>query len=77
MDKLVTDAEVVEAAIRAPQNTRAAGRAEIIKRLIDSKSRDYVIDWDLVYLAKNKHLDLKDPFHNYLKDSEPFVKSIS
>jgi proteasome accessory factor A len=77
MEKLVTDAEVVEAAIRAPQNTRAAGRAEIIKRLIDSKSRDYVIDWDLVYLAKNKHLDLKDPFHNYLKDSEPFVKSIS
>ena len=76
MQKLVSDLEVVKATLNAPQNTRAAARAEIIKKLIETKSKDYMIDWDLVYLAKNKHLDLKDPFDTYLKEAEAFSKNV-
>jgi proteasome accessory factor A len=76
MERLVTDAEIAEATVAAPQNTRAAARADIIKKLLDKKSKDYVIDWDLVYLAKNRHLDLKNPFDTYLKEAESFTKGI-
>jgi proteasome accessory factor A len=76
MLRLVSDAEIAEATVMAPQNTRAAARSEIIKKLIEKKSKDYVIDWDLVYLAKNRHLDLKNPFDNYLKEAESFSKGI-
>lgn len=74
MDRLVTDLDIADATVTAPQNTRAAARSEIIKRLIERKSKDYVIDWDLVYLAKNRHLDLKNPFDTYLKDADAFTK---
>jgi proteasome accessory factor A len=76
MERLVTDAEIAEATVAAPQNTRAAARADIIKKLLDKKSKDYVIDWDLVYLAKNRHLDLKNPFDTYLKEAESFTKGM-
>jgi hypothetical protein len=35
-----------------------------------------VIDWDLVYLAKHRHLDLKNPFDTYQKEAESFAKLI-
>jgi hypothetical protein len=76
MLRLVSDAEVARATVAPPTNTRAAARAEIITKLIASKSRDYVIDWDLVYLAKNRHLDLKNPFDTYAKEAESFSKTI-
>jgi len=76
MLRLVSDAEIARATVTAPANTRAAARAEIIAKLIASKSRDYVIDWDLVYLAKNRHLDLKNPFDTYQKEAESFGKTI-
>jgi proteasome accessory factor A len=76
MEQLIPHSEVIAASVTAPQNTRAAARSEIIKKLIASKSKDYVIDWDLVYLAKNRHLDLKNPFDTYLKETESFTKTI-
>jgi len=35
-----------------------------------------VIDWDLVYLAKNRHLDLKNPFGTYEREAEGFARAI-
>jgi hypothetical protein len=58
-----------------PQNTRAKARAVIINKLLANKSRDYVIDWDLVYLAKNKHLDLKNPFDTYDEEAASFTQA--
>jgi proteasome accessory factor A len=76
MIRLTTDAEIARATIEAPSNTRAHARAHVISRLLASKSRDYVIDWDLVYLAKNRHLDLKNPFDTYEKEVESFAKTV-
>lgn len=76
MERLVSDAQIVEATVRAPQNTRAKARADIIARLLASKSKDYVIDWDMVHLAKNRHLELKNPFLTYEKEAEAFGKAL-
>jgi proteasome accessory factor A len=76
MERLIPHAEIARAMVVPPSNTRAAARAQIINKLIQSRSRDYVIDWDLVYLAKNRHLDLKNPFDTYTTEAESFAKII-
>lgn len=76
MERLIPHPEIARSMVVAPPNTRAAARSEIINKLIASKSRDYVIDWDLVYLAKNRHLDLKNPFDTYTREAESFGKTI-
>lgn len=76
MERLISDTEVAQATVVSPQNTRAAARSEVIKKLLEKKAKDYVIDWDLVYLAKNRHLDLKNPFDTYLKEAEAFTKGM-
>lgn len=76
MIKLIDHAEIAQATVASPSNTRAAARASIINRLIAAKSRDYVIDWDIVYLAKNRQLDLKNPFDTYAREAESFGKTI-
>jgi len=35
-----------------------------------------VIDWDAVYIERNRQLDLKNPFHTYDKESARFVRGI-
>ncbi|MBC8141367.1 MAG: proteasome accessory factor PafA2 family protein, partial [Armatimonadetes bacterium] len=76
MERLISPSEIATAAVVAPQNTRAKARADIISKLINTRSRDYVIDWDLVYLAKNRHLDLKNPFDTYDEEAASFSKTI-
>jgi proteasome accessory factor A len=76
MMRLVSDEDIANATLEAPQNTRAAARGSILRKLLNSKSRDYVLDWDLIYLGKNRHLDLKNPFHNYLSEAEAFAKNL-
>ena len=36
----------------------------------------YVIDWDAIYIERNRQLDLKNPFHTYDKESARFVRGI-
>jgi proteasome accessory factor A len=76
MERLIPHHEIARATVVPPSNTRANARAQIISKLIASRSRDYVIDWDLVYLAKNRHLDLKNPFDTYTNETESFSKAI-
>jgi proteasome accessory factor A len=76
MERLIPHEEIARATVVPPPNTRAHARAQIISKLIASRSRDYVIDWDLVYLAKNRHLDLKNPFDTYTRETESFAKTI-
>jgi proteasome accessory factor A len=76
MERLIPHAEIARAMVVSPLNTRAHARSQIISKLIQSRSRDYVIDWDLVYLAKNRHLDLKNPFDTYTSEAESFSKAI-
>jgi len=75
--KQVLEEERIEAAgAQPPPDTRAAARGQVIRRLIDSGSRKYVIDWDSVYLDKERYLELRNPFSNYEKEAEKFARGI-
>lgn len=61
--------EAIQQAVKMPPGeTRAAGRAFLIRKLIDTPSR-YVINWTSFYL-EDKVLSMIDPFKTYLKEAK-------
>jgi proteasome accessory factor A len=76
MRRLVRDDEIAVAMVAPPSDTRAAARSEAIRRMIEARSRDYVIDWDMVYRSKNR-LELQDPFETYPAETAQFCKGLS
>lgn len=75
-ERVLTD-EQIDAAIRQPpKETRAAGRSAVIAHLIEHRSRRYVIDWDSIYLDRNRYLELKNPFHTYRREAEKFARAV-
>lgn len=76
MRRLITDEEVEEAMTTPPENTRALGRGQIIAHLAAKPGARYVIDWDAVYIERNRQLDLKNPFHTYEKEAVRFLRGI-
>jgi len=73
--RVVTDEQVEEAITTPPENTRALGRGQIVAQLIARPGARYVIDWDAVYIERNRQLDLKNPFHTYEKRPPAFLKA--
>jgi hypothetical protein len=76
MRRLVTDAEVEAAITMPPSNTRALGRGQIVTQLIQRPGTRYVIDWDAVYIERNRQLDLKNPFNTYEKEASRFLRGL-
>jgi proteasome accessory factor A len=76
MRRLVTDEQVEEAITTPPENTRALGRSQIVAQLIARPGMRYVIDWDAIYIERNRQLDLKNPFHTYEKEAIRFLKGV-
>jgi proteasome accessory factor A len=74
--RVVTDEQVEEAITTPPENTRALGRGQIVSQLISKPGARYVIDWDAVYIERNRQLDLKNPFHTYEKEAIRFLRGI-
>jgi proteasome accessory factor A len=76
IQRITSDEAIDEAMCEAPSNTRAFGRSRVIKRLIEGKKKGYVIDWDSVYVDRDRYLELKNPFHSYRKEAANFAKRI-
>jgi proteasome accessory factor A len=76
IQRVTSDEAIDEAMCEAPSNTRAFGRSRVIKRLIEGKKKGYVIDWDSVYVDRDRYLELKNPFHSYRKEAASFAKRI-
>ena len=74
--RVVTDEQVQEAITTPPENTRALGRGQIVAQLINKPGTRYVIDWDAVYIERNRQLDLKNPFHTYEKEAVRFLRGV-
>ncbi len=74
--RICTDEQIESSTRNPPQNTRAKGRAEVIQELIARKSTRYLIDWDWVRIDKDRHLELRNPFHTYEEEAASFVKSV-
>src|SRR5207253_1375441 len=76
MQRVTTD-EAIEAAVtRPPCDTRALGRGHVIRRLIESRNKRYVIDWDSIYVDRERFMDLRNPFHTYKREAEKFAAKL-
>jgi len=76
VQRVCTDAEIENAITEPPQNTRARGRGEIITALIEKEWPQYLIDWDWVRVDKERHLELRNPFHDYKNEAAQFVREL-
>ncbi len=59
-----------------PQNTRAKGRADVIAQLVKRRWNRYLIDWDWVRVDKDRHLELRNPFHTYEAEAAAFTEGL-
>lgn len=74
--RVTTDERVQQAMMTPPDNTRAFARGYIVSQLIARRGTRYVIDWDAVYIERNRQLDLKNPFHTYDKEAARFLRGL-
>jgi proteasome accessory factor A len=77
MRRVCSDAQLQSALNIPPQNTRAKGRAAVIKELLERKWSRYLIDWDWVRIDKDRHLELRNPFHTYEDEAELFMQGLT
>lgn len=75
--RILSDSDIGYAMENPPQNTRAKGRADVIQQLIAHKWGRYLIDWDWVRVDKDRHLELRNPFHTYEAEAEMFTRGLT
>ena len=44
--------------------------------MIRSRTRKYVVDWDSVYLDRDRYLDLRNPFRTYQPEADAFCRAL-
>ncbi|HEY3268320.1 MAG TPA: proteasome accessory factor PafA2 family protein [Armatimonadota bacterium] len=74
--RVVSDEDVERALVSPPSDTRAAGRARMIRALKAEGSNQYVIDWDAVYLDRNRYVELRNPFNTYEEEAKAMEKAL-
>jgi proteasome accessory factor A len=74
--RVLANEDIARAVSTPPQNTRAKGRAQIISTLIERGWNRYLIDWDWVRIDKDRHLELRNPFHTYEEEAEYYVQAL-
>lgn len=68
-----TTSDSIDSAMAAPPvETRAAGRALLIRKLVKNPA-PYIINWTSVYI-EGQDLPMHDPFQTYLKEAKQFFK---
>lgn len=75
MRAMVASEEIERAQKEPPADTRARGRGQVVAGLLARGTRRYLIDWDLVYLGKERYLELSDPFRSYEAEARRFLSS--
>jgi proteasome accessory factor A len=74
--RVLDDAQVDRARSEPPPDTRASARGRVVRRLLDTQAKRYVIDWDSVYLDRDRYLALQNPFHDYRKEADRFTRAL-
>lgn len=72
-NRKTTDAAVEHAKHNPPRGTRADGRGELVKRLVESQT-GYLIDWIGFRLNKEEPFLMLDPFVSYKKDIRAYLE---
>lgn len=64
--RFVSDLDILDAMTEPPQNTRAKGRSELVKAVLDRGiSKFYQFDWSGVALDRHNYIEMADPFDTY------------
>jgi proteasome accessory factor A len=74
--RLIGEAAIEKAIEEAPSDTRALGRARIVRGLRERAVGEYMIEWDGVFVEPKKTLVLADPFHSYRDEAEHFLRRL-
>lgn len=74
--RLVTEREIERAVEEAPADTRACGRARIVRGLRTRVVGEYMIEWDGIFVEPKRTLVLADPFHSYEDEAEQFLRRL-
>ena len=74
--RICTDEQIEHCTTNPPQNTRAKGRADVIAQLVKRRWNRYLIDWDWVRVDKDRHLELRNPFHTYEAEAAAFTEGL-
>ncbi len=73
--RLILDLDITLAMTDPPENTRAFGRAQLVRQVIARKSpRFYVFDWNGASLDRHHFVEMSDPFERY-DNSGPATES--
>ena len=72
MKKVIDEKHILRSIRVAPCNTRATARSRIMHGLNQQESR-YAVDWDSIYVERDHHINLDNPFLSYNKVADDFV----
>lgn len=72
MRRVAEDEDIADAQKLPPRNTRAYGRALVVKHLMAHPRAEYEIDWDSVFL-RDGLLTLRRPHHTYEREAREFL----
>jgi proteasome accessory factor A len=72
--RYTTGEEIHASSQLPPHNTRAHGRGKVVNALIEQGARRYVLDWDLIAIGEQRQLRLKNPFEDYNREVQAFLK---
>jgi proteasome accessory factor A len=68
MQRFVSELDIIDAMTEPPQDTRAKGRAELVRYVLGRKSpKFYLFDWNGVALDRHSYIEMSDPFETYEK----------
>lgn len=74
--RLTSDSHIERAMEEPPVDTRAYGRALIVRGLRGRVVGEYMIEWDGVFVEPKRTLVLADPFHSYKDEAEQFLRRL-
>lgn len=64
--RLVGELDVVDAMTEPPADTRALGRAQLVRQVLAKRgSRFYVFDWNGAALDRHTYVEMPDPYETY------------
>ncbi len=75
MSRRTTLESIQQAMKMPPVETRAAGRAMLLRKLMKDPA-PYMFNWTSVYI-EGQHLSMVDPFQTYLKEAKVFLKTVN
>jgi proteasome accessory factor A len=48
----------------------------VINALMEKNWNQYLIDWDWIRVDKERHLELRNPFHDYREEAARFIREL-